>query len=316
MTRHRVGITVAAWAALLAAGPASRGENYAIVIGVNDCPAFRLPDGSRPKSLGGAEVDADAVASRLVERFGFARPQVRLLKGPQATLAAVRQALGDVARRARPSDHVVFHFSGHGTQVADRRPFDEADGRDEALCLADADASGENVLVDDELGLWLDDLQAASATVVLDCCHAGSGTKDADDDVVARFLPMPLPRPQPTQAPKAAWRELAGGSKSLGRRTTALFACQAQQQAYERRLPAAGSPARAGQFTYFLLEGLEGLKADADADGTVSVREAFDYTRRRLDETFNRHRAEPADRQEPQLESDADAAAVFTPGGR
>ena len=289
----------------------ANGAKFAVVVGVNDCPAFRMPDGSRPRPLRGAEADADAVATRLIAQFGFSKDQVRLLKGPQATLARLRETLAKVARDAAPGDHVVFHFSGHGTQVADRRPWDEADERDEALCLTDTNAQGDNVFLDDELGLWLDDLRSGNITVLLDCCHAGTGTKSLDDEIVTRSLPMPLLAARPGEATDAAWRELTPGTKSLNKRITALFACQPSQQAYERRLPEANSMARAGQFTHFLLEGLEGQKADADRDGNVSSREALDYVSRRLDATFNDTRSAPADRQEPQLESDAAALPLF-----
>jgi uncharacterized caspase-like protein len=118
----------------------------------------------------------------LIHQFGFDTRNVVVLKGPDATREKIRLAFASLAKRARPEDQFVFHYSGHGTQIADVRPFDEPDGRDEALCPWDANADGENLIRDDELGVWLDDLPARRITVILDCCHAGTGTRDAGDD--------------------------------------------------------------------------------------------------------------------------------------
>jgi len=204
---------------------------------------------------------------------------------------------------------VVFHFSGHGTQIPDRPPIDETeDGLDEALCLADSTSEGDNLLVDDELGLWLDDIEAAQVTVILDCCHAGTGTKDTDDDIAARYLPFP--GVQRSKAAKSFWRELKPTTKSLFCRHTAFFACEPQQQAYERRFPEMTAPARAGQFTHFLLLGLASGQADANHDGVITNAEAIQFARSQLDKGFNQARDEKA-RQQPTLEADDKDAPVI-----
>src|SRR5262245_22080825 len=167
-------------------------ENYAIIIGVNDCPRFRLPDGSKPRPLRGAEADADALASVLLRDYGFGRDKVFLLKGSEATYARIKAAFQEVAARAGPDDVFVFHFSGHGTQIPDRPPYDEPDGLDECLCPYDATHREENLIVDDELGVWLEKVRARWITVILDCCHADTGTKDSDEDLGARYLPIQI----------------------------------------------------------------------------------------------------------------------------
>jgi uncharacterized caspase-like protein len=91
---------------------------------------------------------------------------------------------------------------------------------------------------------------------------------------------------------------------------TAPFACRPEQQAYERRLPHQTAPARSGQFTYYLLEGLRDQRADANRDGAITNQELLDYAGRRLSETFNRIRPLPADREEP-LREGPGTSAVF-----
>ncbi len=282
------------------------GERYALVVGVNECPNFQLAEGVAPRPLRGAEADAQAMAATLEKQFGFARSNIVLLQGDKATHEAVTTVFLRLQQQARPDDCVVFHFSGHGTQLPDRAPLDEtADRLDEALCLADATQSGKNLLVDDELGRLLEGIDAERVTVILDCCHAGTGTKDPDDDVVARYLPFPGVRRG--QGGGAAWREISAASKSLSARRTALLACQPDEQAYERRL--GDAPARAGQFTHYLLAGLAG-PADTNRDGAISNTEAIAYARAQLDTNFNRAR-QPNTRQQPMLETnDAESPVI------
>lgn len=284
-------------------------DNYAIVVGVNACPEFRLPDGSKPRPLRGAEHDADAMAELLTEQFNFPAENVVILKGEAAGHKAVSQAFNEVSKKIKASDLFVFHFSGHGTQLADERPFDELDRLDEALCTTNARSDGTNLIRDDELGLWLDDLQAKRITVILDCCHAGTGIKDLDAEFVPRYLPA---RSQGKKIEDGEhWRELKGTSKDFGRQLVAFFACQANQQAYERRILRYQPPRRMGQFTYQFTTGLTSGAADADKNGLVSHREILDYVTDKLRETYNKDRKLPAERQEPFREGGLPQATLF-----
>jgi uncharacterized caspase-like protein len=287
---------------LLAVNAVRAGEKWALVIGVNDCPEFRLADGSRPRPLRGAETDAEAVSTSLAGQFGFKTSRLTVLLGRQATLASVRAALTQIARMAGPDDTVVFYFSGHGTQARDQRPVEEEDGLDEALCCYDGTADVKSLLLDDELGRWLDELRASDVTIVLDSCHSGTATKAFDDDLASRYLPLQSAVGAVSQS-TAPWSELKPSTKSLTvQRRIALFACRPEQQAYERRFPGQQAPARSGQFTRYLLDGLRQQSADADGDRQVTGAEAMAYVKRRLDESFNASRSEPVDRQEPLME--------------
>ncbi len=286
----------------------ARGEMFAVVVGVNECPQFRLSDGAKPRPLRGAESDADALAALLVKHYGLAAENLHLLKGRDASRVGIRDAFQRVTRTAKAEDVFLFHFSGHGTQVADQRPWDEVDGLDEALCTFDCSEAPEHLLLDDQMSLWLDELPTRRITVVLDCCHAGTATKDTDAEVVPRFLPRRV-ESRPGKA-EARWPELRGTTKDIGRQLTAFFACQPDQLAYERRLPGLPSTARAGQFSHYLLSGLREGAADANRDGAISNQELLEYVRGRLDESFNRQRP-MGDRQQPLLETSSPQAPVF-----
>ena len=145
----------------------------------------------------GAETDAAEFAKVLKELVRFKSNNIRQLLGSQATYSGVKTAFENLSGQMRPGDSFVFYFAGHGTQIPDRnRPWDEEDDElDEALCLFDATSAGENLLVDDELALWLEALPAHQITVVMDCCHAGTATKDVgDDEIVSADYPWQMRR--------------------------------------------------------------------------------------------------------------------------
>ena len=251
------------------------------------------------------------MAACLIERFGFARDNVRILKGEQATRQRVWGALEQLQKTLKTGDRCVLHFSGHGTQVLDQKPFDERDdGLDEALCLSDSDEQGHNLLLDDELGRWLDDLPEVEVTVILDCCHAGTGVKDLDDDVQARFLPTTAKRTVRGES-NAPWKDLRPSTKGTGCRLTAIYACQPQEQAYERRFGEDAQARRAGQFTHFLLDAITNRQADQDGDGRITNEEALRFTTEQLNTSFNRQRPERTAQQHPQLETTTERRPLF-----
>ena len=312
---HCAFVTIAT-AFALANGAAVRADSWAIVVGVNEYPLVEIGESSSPPPLKGAEGDADAISSLLIDQFEFPKEHVQLIKGADATFAKLQAAFSEVTRQAQPEDIFVFHFSGHGTRVPDRRPFDEDDDLDEALCLVDTNGDGENLLIDDDLALWLDDLPARQVSVILDCCHAGTGTKGPDDDLAPRFLRLSVTT-DPVAPPKHAWREFRNITKNGKRRLTAFFACHADQQAYERRFPHVKAPAKGGQFTQALLAGLRDSAADANAaadvnaDGITTNQELLQFTNEWLDKKFNHMRTIQTEKQEPLLESEDADAPVF-----
>jgi hypothetical protein len=78
----------------------------------------------------------------------------------------------------------------------------------------------------------LDLVRARRVTVILDCCHAGTETKEigADPEIVSRFLPM-KPVPGRPSSSKKLWRELEKNTNGF-RQLTGFFACQPEQKAY------------------------------------------------------------------------------------
>lgn len=68
---------------------------------------------------------------------------------------------------------LYFHYSGHGSQVKDVNG-DEVDKKDE--CLVPIDYEKNGMILDDELKGLLQCLNVdKKLTIILDCCHSGTG---------------------------------------------------------------------------------------------------------------------------------------------
>ncbi|KIP12143.1 hypothetical protein PHLGIDRAFT_369970 [Phlebiopsis gigantea 11061_1 CR5-6] len=82
---------------------------------------------------------------------------------------------------ARPGDHFVFHFSGHGSQQLATKDEKERDHMDEVVWPADVvldtdNMPKENMIIDDEIRTILVDSLPRGAHLVMlfDCCHSGT----------------------------------------------------------------------------------------------------------------------------------------------
>lgn len=107
------------------------------------------------------------------------------------TKAEMEKALEWLVQGVAPGDHLLFTYSGHGTQVPSENSAakpkakpsrkrgrtdeedEEPDGQDEALCPLDFEKKG--FIIDDLLHVLFKRLpKGARLTAVLDCCHSGT----------------------------------------------------------------------------------------------------------------------------------------------
>lgn len=142
------------------------GRRLALCVGVDAYPDA----GDR---LGGCVNDARRW-SQVLGGLGF---QTTLLLDGQASHAAIVRGLRRLVTNSRPGDVIVFHFSGHGTQVDDLDG-EEDDGRDEALCPVDFRTGA--LFLDDDIGQILKDApHDVNMTLFVDSCHSGTVTRFA-----------------------------------------------------------------------------------------------------------------------------------------
>ena len=138
----------------------------------------------------------------------------------------------------------LFYFSGHGSEepVEERYWHLEPTGRNQTIVCADSRTPGVPDLADKELNELISAVAAGGAhvLVVLDCCHAGGGSRDPGTlplDVRARLAP-PNEHPRAPEAYLEGFRRaLASGSRP-GARHVALSACESTQLALELPLGA------------------------------------------------------------------------------
>ncbi|KAJ2893075.1 hypothetical protein MKZ38_009071 [Zalerion maritima] len=155
-------------------------KKKALIIGINYV--------ARPElRLGGCINDARMMALFLVKVYGYDPSCILLLTDDQEeeeeeeedrlpTTEAIWEGMHWLVAGAQPGDSFVFHFSGHGTRVADYDG-DEDDGLDECIVPLDWEAGRDETLItDDEMhDVMVKPLPVGcKLTAIFDSCHSGS----------------------------------------------------------------------------------------------------------------------------------------------
>lgn len=251
-SKGKPSVTRGAATGALGATLPGNAQRYAIAIGISDYPGTA-------NDLNYCDDDALLVEDVLLNTFHF--DSVVTLTNLAASRDAIQSAIIDLAKTSKPSDEVVFFFSGHGARgnfpgddAADAAQKVDTNGVDEAIVCHDGNENGSlQYIWDGELMAWFSAVHAARIVFIFDSCFAGGMT------------------------------DLAGPDKVV------CMACQ------ETKLSAEGASwgGGHGQFAYYYFE--EGIQQgwadryDHDADGVyagkrtpgepgdVVVEEAFDY---------------------------------------
>ncbi|KAI8928014.1 caspase domain-containing protein [Entophlyctis helioformis] len=149
------------------------GNKKALLIGINYF--------GTSSALAGCINDAQNMRRFLTTRYGFRDDpnHIVMLTDDQQnpvfrpTKQNILNAIQWLVAGSRPGDSLFFHFSGHGSQQADKDG-DEEDGFDETICPLDFKTAGQ--IVDDDLNNMLVKPlpHGVRLTAVFDCCHSGS----------------------------------------------------------------------------------------------------------------------------------------------
>lgn len=147
--------------------------NKAILYGINNYKSPHISD------LRGCVNDVRNLEDLLLGKFEFESRNVRARKDQEVTLDKIRKDWKWLVKGAKAGDQLVFHFAGHGSQVANDGDDYEKDGLDEILCLYDMDFDDpDSYLIDDQIHEWTSKLpNGVKMTFLLDCCHSGTGTR-------------------------------------------------------------------------------------------------------------------------------------------
>ena len=159
-------------------------RKLALLVGINNYPFGN--------NLAGCLTDVDLQKHLLIHRFGFNESNILTLTDNtpqkptrQNILTAFEEHL---IKQAKPGDVVVFHFSGHGSQVADPQCiYKDNQGNcinstfipiDNNLSFNDRENNGAvQDITGHTLFLLMSALQTEHVTVVLDSCHSGGGKR-------------------------------------------------------------------------------------------------------------------------------------------
>jgi len=143
----------------------------------------------------------------LQEQYGYPPENITILtdaKGSDRlpTRENIIASMYELVRDAQPGDRLVFHFSGHGSQVlAPPDHVEETDGYDEVIWPCDVQIYPDsdqvaNYILDDEIKIILVDPLPAGVrlTILLDCCSSGTGADLPFSCGAATLSSSPHPR--------------------------------------------------------------------------------------------------------------------------
>jgi metacaspase-1 len=150
----------------------------ALCIAINNYPGTA-------NDLRGCINDAILWENLLKDKYHF--ESVSRLFDREATRKNVKKAMKDIVNSSVAGDVLAITFSGHGTSIIDKDG-DEANGRDEALCLYDG------LMIDDEIREIMDVIpHGIRVTIVVDSCFSGTITRLEEEDssqwIEPRYMP-------------------------------------------------------------------------------------------------------------------------------
>lgn len=141
----------------------------ALLVGINE-----YEDGS---DLRGCCNDVDRMYGVLRDIYGYQQKEIIMLKNKMATRDAILEQLYILVGNLEDGDVGFFHFSGHGSQVADKDG-DEADHLDELICPHDMSFAKKIYITDDELSMIFSGISTGAwLEVILDSCFSGTATR-------------------------------------------------------------------------------------------------------------------------------------------
>jgi hypothetical protein len=228
----------------------------ALLVGINDYKGVG--------DLRGCVNDVLDMHFSLRSLFSFETKDIRVLTDSRATKAGILHRLKWLVKGAKSGDFLVFHFSGHGSQIRDRNGDEDlTDGLDELICPYDMDWDGTYIIDDDLNKIFKNVPEGALLEVFLDCCHSGTGLKEMaaglqpppelapEHPTLNRYLPPPADifLRFSGEEDDLKKREIIKGLAKKGKKHHILWAgCMASQTSADAYI----NGRYHGAFTYFL----------------------------------------------------------------
>jgi Caspase domain len=252
------------WAALYPGG-GSPGDRYAVVVGIADYPGEKY-------DLVGPRQDAAMFRESLIEKYDFKPENIITLTDRNGNREQIINTFRRFLSQAGPNGTAVFYFSGSGTQLGSNLVLTgaddpEDDGKDEGLVVWDRGGNDMySLVVDDELLILADELNAGRVLLVLDACYSGTGSR----------APRGLPKfirfkdiKATTELPKS-WVTSSGPNTGLPSPHILLAAASDKEVAWTGN----GWPTRGGLasvFTYYLVDALNRVPPGTTVDQLMQI---------------------------------------------
>ena len=150
----------------------------ALLIGIN-----KYRDGN---NLNGCVNDVENMRAILLNKYHFNPKNIKIILDYDATFINIVNGLKWLVTNNSAGDELLFHYSGHGSQIIDKDK-DEEDGYDEILCPTNM--NWDDPLSDDILSaIFAKILPSVYFTFTCDSCHSGTITRSIRRN---RFLMPP-----------------------------------------------------------------------------------------------------------------------------
>lgn len=197
---------------------------------------------------------------------GFPAANIRQLTDAQATKAAIKSAIAWMATQADADDVCVFFQSSHGDQGPDVPPLDEAatGNNDEYICTYDCSTKATEIR-DDELGQWMAAFKTTKYVVLIDTCYAGGLIKSVGPAFGSGFARAINGMSAPGRVQSKDLDDLGSG--------VVIASCTDTQESEET------AALQNGVFAYYLVQGMNNGKADANKDGWYAAEEVYNYSK-------------------------------------
>ena len=233
--------------------PGGGAHKLALLVGIN---TYKYSD--RISALAGSLNDVEQMRQLLIGKFEFPPENILVLTNSQATHAGIINAIQThLIAKAQAGDIVVFHYSGHGSQMKDVT-HRMLNGMDETIVPWDSrDPAGR---VFDISGAELHPLllqlakKTKNLTFILDSCHSGTLVRGARVRWVAEDTRTP---PQLPAYSVAATREVGAVGEETSPKFAAITAATSRESAFEHFVDGQDH----GALTYFLARQLSTAKA-------------------------------------------------------
>jgi hypothetical protein len=147
-------------------------NKWAVVVGIADYQGSEY-------DLWHPDEDAKEMASALINNYGFASGNVKLLVNRKATYSAIVSAIDWLIANEDAESTVVFLYSGHGFRAGDSEGWDndtELDGYDEGIVSYDFYGLSDGFLKQE-----FSALESQKVALCFGSCHSGGMFDDSSD---------------------------------------------------------------------------------------------------------------------------------------